>query len=162
MKRRQALSVLETVVALAILAFSVAAMMNFNTSETRAIEMSEERLTAIMLLGEIQQTLNNRDYDFYKNFPKDPKDFDDVLHREEVVRPPVFDEKDTTLDTEFAKELRKTIAKMGLKRYMLFEAFTDADGREGGVVTYLVTYKSRKGGTKEVSTFEIVYKPPTT
>lgn len=162
MRKRRGFSVLETVIAIAVLAVSVAAMMQFNTGETRAIEMSEERLTAIMLLGEIQQTLNNKDYSFYATFPNKRENFDTLAESVVLEHPTVFNHKDTTVDTPFAKELRKTLERMQVRRYVLFETFVDSGGREGGVVTYLVTYVSKEGVTKEVSTFEIVYKPVTT
>jgi prepilin-type N-terminal cleavage/methylation domain-containing protein len=158
---RRGFSVLEVVVAIAILAFSVAAMMRFTSSESRSIEMSQERLTTIMLLSEIQQTLNNRDYAFYKNtFPTKREDFDSLAETVVLELPTVFNHKDTTVNTPFAKELRQTLKRMKVRRYVLFEPRNEG-GQEFGIVTYLATYVSKAGVTKEVSTFEIVYKPPT-
>jgi len=159
MARRRGLSVLETVVAVAVLAFSVAAVMRNTGGESRAVEMSEERLTAIMLLGEIQQTLNHRDYSFYATFPAREEQFDS-LHESLVLElPTVFNPEDTTDTSPFAEHMRKTLQRMKVRRYVLFEPRPSPLG-QAGIVTYMVTYETKKGVKKKVSTFEVVYQAP--
>lgn len=159
--RRRGLSVLEAVVAIAVLAFSVAALIRFSSGESRAISMSEERLTAIMLLGEMQQTLNHRDFAFYSQFPARREQFDGLLETLVLELPTVFDPRDTTDTSQTAAELRATLGRMKARRYVLFEPIAAPEGG-AGVVTYLVTYEARgeKGAPvpKEISTYEVVYR----
>lgn len=158
---RRGFSVLEVVIAIAVLAGSIAALMQLNSQEGRSIEMSEERLTAIMLLTEMQQTMSGRSYDYFKDFPTNEAGFD-ALFRSMVIEehPTVFDERDTSDTRPFAQHLRTTMDRMKVDRFVLIEPFTTAAGTNALVVKYLVHYQGKAGVRKTVSTFEVVYQPP--
>lgn len=161
MSRRAGLSVLEIVVAIGILAGSVAALMTMSSGESRGVEMSEQRLGAIMLLTELQQTLGGRSYDYYEPFPEAKAGWDPLLDTRLTDHVTIFNPADTTDTRDFAKQMRAAMGLMKAKRYVLFQPFSTSAGLEGAVVTYLVEYEGKAGTKKEVSTFEVVYRPDT-
>ena len=160
-RRRAGLSVLEIVVAIGILAGSVAALMSMGTGESRGVQMSEQRLTAIMLLTEMQQTLGGRSFDFYSAFPAAQDGWDPLTETLVLDHVTIFDHRDTTDTRPYAVQMRATMGQMKVERYVLRQTFTTSAGLSGAVVTYLVSYESKAGVRKEVSTFEVVYQSDT-
>jgi type II secretory pathway pseudopilin PulG len=158
MRRRAGLSVLEIVVAIGVLAGSVAALMTMSSGESRGVQMSEQRLTAIMLLTELQQTLGGKSWEYYQAFPTQPDGWDPLTETLVLDHVTVFDHRDTADTRPIAAQLRAAMAQMKVERYVVRQPFTTSTGLNGDVVTYVVTYESNAGVRKEVSTFEVVYK----
>lgn len=162
MRRRRGFSVLEVVVAIGVLAGSVAALMTMSSGESRGVQMSEQRLTAIMLLTELQQTLSGKSWNYYQAFPTQKDGWDPLTETLVLDHVTVFDHRDTTDTRPWAVQMRATLAQMKVERYVLRQPFTTSTGLAGDVVTYLVSYEGKAGVRKEVSTFEVVYKPADT
>lgn len=158
--RRAAVSLVEIVVAVAILATAVAAIMSLSTQETKAVAVNEEHLVATLALQELRECFGHRPRIFYgptgKNFPATAEAFhagyQDLLAEHRAI----FSGGDPS--DPHAAELAATESRLELKRLVLYEEFTTPGGVPAGRVTYEVRYTPRGGGTRRrVANYEIVY-----
>lgn len=160
MTRRRAVSMIEALVAVAVLAVTMAALMTFARQETKGIGLSEERTLALAFLAELREAFGYRGLEFYERsgFPDRFEAFSalqrTILEDHPVLSPPP---DAPGRSPPVVASLARQAADLGVERAILFRPFVDANDRPAGEVRFVIRYRTRAGQPREVSTTRIVY-----
>lgn len=157
--RRRGLSLIEVLVAVAILAVSLAAILTLASSENTAGASDRDRLLAAGLLRELEECFAHRPRRYFGSphglaFPETLDQFGD-LHASAILEHPMI----TPANPEEARDgigraLAGFLATRKARRAILLSA---PDGPDGpGVVTFLVEWESPSGGSRTLRRHRVV------
>jgi type II secretory pathway pseudopilin PulG len=152
------MSLVEALVAVAILAVSMAGLLTLNSQETRGVAFTERRFYALMALAELRESLAGKPRYFYvdSSFPADAGSFSALqttLIEDHPLLLPVLPGEENPVN----QSLQARFADLQLQRFVLYQPTTLPDGTEVGLVTFLVRYQNAKGALREVSTVQVVF-----
>lgn len=155
---RRGMSLVEALVAVAILAVALGGLLTLGRQETQGVGMTEERLMAILALEELRETFGHRPRTYYEDqgFPEDAASYPALLttllddHAATIPLPP-------DRDGPIAQAVARRRAALQMQRLVTFKPFTTPDGVQAGLVRFLVRYKTRQGQDREVQTVQVVF-----
>ncbi len=155
--RRPGFSLVEVLVAVAVLATAMAGLLAFSTQETRNVILTEDRFYAIQALTELEEAFADKPGYWFRDqgFPADPSGFS-ALHRTLLDDHPLLVPPGLPANrTEVTRVLDERYRSLGIRRSVL--AVPSADMPEAMVVTFLVEYASPSGGTRRVQATRVAY-----
>ncbi len=164
--KRRGLSLVETIVALAILVVAGVGLLVTSQGETKGVIHTKERYTAEILLGELEAAFGGKALEFYqtRGFPPPPQDpsldtFTD-LHRSLFLEHPTItgmEPPSSFEDSDVSKALRKSMKAMQVKRSIFVEELTGGQNLTAGLVTFRVSYVDRAEKPRSLSRHEVIY-----
>lgn len=150
--RRRGLSLVEVLVAVALLAVLIGGILTFSQQETRSVGATEERFVATLLLAELREAFGGRPALYYQlqGFPPRFEDFN-ALHRTFLEQhPATVPAPPGQVEGPAATLILQRMQAMQVRRAVLFEPVTLASGAQAGVVTFEVRYRNAAGKPRSV------------
>lgn len=166
MSRRRAVSMVEVLVALAILAVAGGALLTLGSGESAGVAKTEERYLAELLLAELEAAFGEGSLETFQGagFPPPPTG-DTTPPLAPLLEAMIEDERAVTgaqppLDrpaSPVGEALRASMEKLRVTRGVYLEELITGDGVRCGRVTLRVAYRTREGQTRVVESRRVVY-----
>lgn len=153
---RRGFSMVELVVAVAVLAVALVSLMTFSAQEVDSIEFTGDRLVATQALRELSECFGGLPLHYYKEkgFPERFEAWT-PLHETLFADHPVM--AGGPPGDPVGAEIEAVRAAIGLRRAVLVRGFTTAAGVEAGVVRFVVRYQGAGGQTRELTSAAVAY-----
>ena len=165
-ERRGAVSLVEVIVALAILAVAGGAMLTMSSGESVGVAQTEERYVAELLLGELEAAYGEGSLEAFQatGFPPPPAGeapppldplIEAMLEDDQAITgaEPPLDRPETPVGAA----LRATMERMQVTRGVYLEELVTGEGLRCGRVTLRVGYRNRDGQPRVVESRRVVY-----
>lgn len=156
---RRGTSLIEILVAVAVLAVATAAMMNLLTGESRLTRFSLERFVALQALGEMEGAFAGRPAAWFaaRSFPADEANWNpllDTLVDEDPVVTPREPLARTLTVTQ--AELREAYDRIDVRRRVLYRPGDPSDPEDPPRIELVVRYRPPGGTPRDIRALRVL------